>query len=80
MIRYFVTVPYYPVLFLTKKDRETQHHGSAILSHSFGNTEKYKQMTGIEPASPAWEAGVLPMNYICVKAFCLLPVCDYSTL
>lgn len=23
-------------------------------------------MTGIEPASPAWEAGVLPMNYICV--------------
>ena len=24
-----------------------------------------KQMTGIEPASPAWEAGVLPMNYIC---------------
>ena len=25
-----------------------------------------KQMTGIEPASPAWEAGVLPMNYICI--------------
>ena len=24
-----------------------------------------KQITGIEPASPAWEAGVLPMNYIC---------------
>ena len=24
-----------------------------------------KQMTGVEPASPAWEAGVLPMNYIC---------------
>ena len=24
-----------------------------------------EQMTGIEPASPAWEAGVLPMNYIC---------------
>ena len=22
-------------------------------------------MTGIEPASPAWEASVLPMNYIC---------------
>lgn len=29
----------------------------------------YKQMTGIEPASPAWEAGVLPMNYICAKWF-----------
>ena len=24
-----------------------------------------EQITGIEPASPAWEAGVLPMNYIC---------------
>lgn len=28
-----------------------------------------KQMTGIEPASPAWEAGVLPMNYICLRCF-----------
>ncbi len=27
-----------------------------------------EQMTGIEPASPAWEAGVLPMNYICARA------------
>lgn len=26
-----------------------------------------KQMTGVEPASPAWEAGVLPMNYICIS-------------
>ena len=25
-----------------------------------------KQMTGIEPASSAWEADVLPMNYICL--------------
>ena len=24
-----------------------------------------KQITGIEPASSAWEADVLPMNYIC---------------
>ena len=24
-----------------------------------------EQMTGIEPACPAWEAGVLPLNYIC---------------
>ncbi len=23
-------------------------------------------MTGIEPASSAWEADVLPMNYICM--------------
>ena len=26
-----------------------------------------KQITGIEPASPAWEASVLPMNYICIS-------------
>lgn len=26
-----------------------------------------KQMTGIEPASSAWEADILPMNYICNK-------------
>ena len=25
-----------------------------------------KQITGIEPASPAWEASILPMNYICM--------------
>lgn len=23
-----------------------------------------ERITGIEPASPAWEAGILPMNYI----------------
>ena len=28
-------------------------------------SKKEEQITGIEPASPAWEAGVLPMNYIC---------------
>ena len=25
-----------------------------------------KQIAGIEPVSPAWEASVLPMNYICM--------------
>ena len=25
-----------------------------------------KQITGVEPAFPAWEAGVLPMNHICI--------------
>ena len=28
-----------------------------------------KQITGIEPASSAWEADVLPMNYICVLRY-----------
>ena len=26
----------------------------------------FKQMTGIEPAYSAWEADVLPLNYICM--------------
>lgn len=26
-----------------------------------------EQMTGIEPASSAWEAEVLPLNYICMS-------------
>ncbi len=26
-------------------------------------------MTGVEPASSAWEADVLPMNYICNMAY-----------
>ena len=26
-----------------------------------------KQITGVEPAFPAWEASVLPMNHICTK-------------
>lgn len=27
-----------------------------------------KQITGVEPAFPAWEAGVLPMNHICMDS------------
>ena len=26
-----------------------------------------QQITGVEPAFPAWEASVLPMNHICTK-------------
>ena len=37
-------------------------------------------MTGIEPASPAWEAGVLPMNYICaVSQTGFTAVCSFET-
>ncbi len=28
-------------------------------------TKKMEQMTGIEPACSAWEANILPLNYIC---------------
>ena len=31
-----------------------------------GKISKKKQIAGIEPVSPAWEASVLPMNYICM--------------
>ena len=30
-----------------------------------------KQITGVEPAFPAWEASVLPMNHICMNQFCI---------
>ena len=32
-----------------------------------GKFSKKKQIAGIEPVSPAWEASVLPMNYICMS-------------
>ena len=32
-----------------------------------------KQITGIGPAYPAWEAGVLPLNYICIS--CIISHC-----
>ena len=25
-----------------------------------------EQITGIEPVYPAWKAGILPLNYICI--------------
>ena len=31
-----------------------------------GGAFSMEQATGIEPASPAWEAGVLPLDYACV--------------
>lgn len=37
-----------------------------IDSLNMGFKTHKKQIAGIEPVSPAWEAGVLPMNYICV--------------
>ena len=41
--------------------------GIALLIVAILNfAHKNKQITGIEPASPAWEADVLPMNYICI--------------
>ena len=31
-----------------------------------------KQMTGVEPASSAWEADILPMYYICVRSYSIM--------
>ena len=50
-----------------------------------GNDERFRlylqQMTGIEPASPAWEAGILPMNYICISTLRIIQhVKNYNAL
>lgn len=37
-----------------------------------------KQITGVEPASPAWEASVLPMNHICIFLFYLTIIHPYG--
>ena len=39
---------------------------------------KYKkQITGIEPAFPAWEASVLPMNHICKRNIKYYTPCSF---
>lgn len=37
-------------------------------------TKGFKQITGIEPAYLAWEASVLPMNYICINILYHIPI------
>ena len=41
-------------------------HGLNKKSRIKADTALLEQVTGIEPARPAWEAGVLPLNYTCV--------------
>ena len=41
--------------------------GGMILERRWIFGHKKKQIAGIEPVSPAWEASVLPMNYICMS-------------
>ena len=43
--------------------------GGMILERRWIFGHKKKQIAGIEPVSPAWEASVLPMNYICMWLF-----------
>ena len=42
-------------------------HGLNKKSRIKADTALLEQVTGIEPARPAWEAGVLPLNYTCVS-------------
>ena len=42
-----------------------------ILSSSFTSHLKLERTTGIEPASSAWEADILPMNYVRICPFWL---------
>ena len=37
-----------------------------------------EQATGIEPASTAWEAVILPMNYACKELLYSIVKCRYS--
>lgn len=50
--------------FLQRKNKGLRNAYFTVDFSVFG-TNKKKQITGIEPAFPAWEAGVLPMNHIC---------------
>ncbi len=51
--------------------------------------DPFKQIAGVEPVSPAWEAGVLPMNHICTNhtssrynktASLIVPVCSKNSI
>ena len=55
----FFAFPGGRVLTRRKKSNATQSGGIAFL----------EQATGIEPASPAWEAGVLPLDYACERIY-----------
>ena len=37
---------------------------AVVLSNWTIDAYKMERMTGIEPAQPAWKAGILPLNYI----------------
>ncbi len=41
----------------------------------FGTARSVKQVMGIEPTSPAWKAGVLPLNHTCILYAELTDVC-----
>ena len=38
-----------------------------LILHNMYCLHNKKQITGVEPAFPAWEASVLPMNHICMR-------------
>jgi hypothetical protein len=40
--------------------------GDPLGQQGHGIAGPSEQMTGIEPAQPAWEADILPLNYICI--------------
>ena len=55
----------YLYIFLIRKSHKKYAKPNVFtgVSHISLSQQK-KRITGIEPAYPAWEAGVLPMNYI----------------
>ena len=57
-----------------KKTTKKRLKGRDIIINGIKKSEtaeqsRIKRITGIEPAYPAWEAGVLPMNYIRIRLY-----------
>ena len=50
----------------TEHENRDADRGKVVFFHSFSLFKKMEQVNGIEPSRPAWEAGVLPLNYTCV--------------
>ena len=50
--------------FVSAKKKSRKQKSPAVKAGLFW----MEQMMGIEPTQPAWEAGVLPLNYICTES------------
>ncbi len=53
---------HYPTAFENKRSFDKTNH-----THTkWCGYDDLEQVTGVEPASKAWEAFILPMNYTCI--------------
>ncbi len=56
-----------PVYKMKKRNNWYTTFEVVTKQHSFESNKK-EQATGIEPASSAWEAEVLPLNHACIAS------------